>query len=65
MTDKANSITQPPERGEHKDTLPALKIQGAEAGKSCPVCKLGIMDYDGLLNLVCPVCGFTEGGCFT
>jgi hypothetical protein len=26
---------------------------------------VGIMDYDGLLNLVCPVCGFGEGGCFT
>ncbi|MFZ6018752.1 MAG: hypothetical protein ACOYXO_04010 [Chloroflexota bacterium] len=34
-------------------------------GKICPVCGLGIMDYDGLLNLVCPVCGFGEGGCFT
>lgn len=37
----------------------------AQAGKPCPVCGVGIMDYDGLLNLVCPVCGFGEGGCFT
>jgi len=34
----------------------------AEAGKPCPRCQQGIMDYDGLLNLVCPVCGYTEGG---
>lgn len=36
-----------------------------QAGKICPACGLGVMDYDGLLNLVCPVCGFGEGGCFT
>lgn len=40
-------------------------IRRAEPGKPCPACALGIMDYDGLLNLVCPVCGFGEGGCFT
>ena len=28
-------------------------------GSICPVCKLGQMDYDGLLNLSCPGCGHT------
>ncbi|KPL73613.1 hypothetical protein [Bellilinea caldifistulae] len=40
-------------------------LRRAQPGKPCPACGVGIMDYDGLLNLVCPVCGFGEGGCFT
>ncbi len=35
------------------------------AGKLCPRCRQGILDYDGLLNLVCPVCGPMQAGCFT
>lgn len=35
------------------------------AGSLCPVCGQGILDYDGLLVLRCPVCGFSESGCFT
>ncbi|HNY99776.1 MAG TPA: zf-HC2 domain-containing protein [Anaerolineaceae bacterium] len=34
-------------------------------GEPCPQCRIGVMDYDGMLSLVCPVCGFGEGGCFT
>jgi len=34
-------------------------------GGLCPKCKKGEFDYDGLLNLVCPNCGYTSGGCFT
>ena len=34
-------------------------------GSLCPKCKQGIIDYDGMLNLVCPNCGVTSGGCFT
>lgn len=37
----------------------------AQAGKLCPVCGEAEIDYDGMLNLVCPKCGFYEGGCFT
>ena len=37
----------------------------AQAGKLCPVCGEAELDYDGMLNLVCPKCGFYEGGCFT
>lgn len=41
--------------------------QGAEPrpGDLCPRCRQARMDYDGLLNLVCPRCGYTAGGCFT
>jgi uncharacterized protein (DUF983 family) len=35
------------------------------AGDVCPKCSQGRLDYDGLLNLACPVCGFSIGGCFT
>ncbi len=46
------------------------KIQfriGAEprAGALCPDCKQAHLDYDGLLNLSCPHCGYTLAGCFT
>jgi len=35
------------------------------SGDPCPQCKQAQLDYDGLLNLACPSCGFTEtGGCF-
>jgi len=32
----------------------------------CPRCHRGFMDYNGLLELTCPVCGYKEpGGAFT
>jgi len=34
-------------------------------GELCPKCKSAIIDYDGLLNLMCPSCGLVETGCFT
>lgn len=34
-------------------------------GDLCPKCKIGHLDYDGLLNLSCHECGFALGGCFT
>ena len=34
-------------------------------GDRCPVCVTGVMDYNGLLELACPVCGYHLGGCFT
>ena len=35
------------------------------AGDLCPKCREGRLDYDGLLNLACPKCGYALGGCFT
>lgn len=34
-------------------------------GRLCPKCNHSYLDYDGLLNLVCPECGIAESGCFT
>lgn len=30
-------------------------------GELCPRCGLGVLDYNGLLDLECPVCGYSEG----
>jgi len=36
------------------------------AGDICPSCQIGCLDYDGLLNLACPECGYSGGGgCYT
>lgn len=35
------------------------------AGDLCPTCRAGRLDYDGLLNLSCPHCGYALAGCFT
>jgi hypothetical protein len=34
-------------------------------GDPCPVCQVGKLAYDGLMNLACPVCDFVAVGCFT
>lgn len=38
---------------------------GCQAIGLCPVCKQGVLDYDGLLNLVCQKCGAMQAGSFT
>lgn len=41
-------------------------IKTLRSGDLCPKCKHALLDYDGLLNLACPACGFAEtGGCFS
>jgi hypothetical protein len=44
------------------DTDPRSELR---AGDLCPVCAMGRLDYDGMLNLNCEQCGFTLVGCFT
>lgn len=41
------------------------KDKELRSGDLCPNCWQGRMDYDGLLNLTCPKCGYARGGCFT
>lgn len=36
-----------------------------QPGKPCPKCYAGVLDYDGLLNLICTICGYTLTGCST
>lgn len=35
------------------------------SGDLCPNCRAARLDYDGLLNLACPQCRYTLGGCFS
>ena len=30
-------------------------------GEPCPRCGGGPLDYNGMLDLVCPACGYSEG----
>lgn len=31
----------------------------------CPVCRRGVLDYNGLLQIECPYCGLIETGACT
>jgi hypothetical protein len=42
-----------------------LTIPEPQVGDLCPVCQAASLDYDGMLNLTCPNCGYSLGGCFT
>jgi hypothetical protein len=44
-------LNHPPATGE-----PPLRM-----GSICPTCKKGELDYNGLLQLECPLCGFVSG----
>lgn len=37
----------------------------AQMGELCPNCAETELDYDEMLNLRCPVCGWSEAGCST
>jgi len=42
------------------------QVTALRSGDACPACKSGRMDYDGLLNLRCEQCGYSQGGgCFS
>jgi hypothetical protein len=38
---------------------------GFRVGDLCPVCLVGHLAYNGMLNLQCDECSYTLGGCFT
>jgi hypothetical protein len=46
-----------------QDISPPKRLSWAvQAGDLCPACQQARLDFDGCLNLVCPVCGFFAGG---
>jgi len=60
------ALPKPEPKGEGKSLSPNHeRPQEARAKGVCPRCGQGVLDYDGTLNLICPVCGVVEGGCFT
>lgn len=48
----------------HEVTVQKASIR-YRAGDLCPKCHQKQLDYNGMLNLVCPNCGLIEGGVFT
>jgi hypothetical protein len=46
----------------HTEHKPTRRLR---AGDLCPKCQSERLDYDGLLNLACPQCGYALSGCFT
>jgi ribosomal protein L37AE/L43A len=52
---------------KNENTINSQAEQRVEirSGDQCPACQSDYMDYDGMLNLTCSNCGYTQGGCFT
>ena len=44
---------------------PPIEVVNPKAGDTCPQCQIVKIDYDGMLNLSCPDCGYTLAGCST
>jgi len=55
----------PPARIEIQQIAETKDCQSLKAGSLCPKCKETILDYDGMLNLVCAKCGVMDSGGFT
>ena len=68
-----NVVDQPESAVSSLELLLQEKLQPAEeargplrAGSICPACGKGKLEYNGLLALECPECGYTSnegGGC--
>jgi hypothetical protein len=43
----------------------AIVPQEPRRGELCSNCAQAELDYDGLLNLTCPHCGYSISGCYT
>ena len=57
-----HSGNQKPDKQEIKNSAPTC---GFHVGALCPKCGKGILDYNGMLNLQCPLCGYESGYGFT
>lgn len=47
------------------DPTGSASLNRIRVGDICPRCQNERLDYNGMLNLVCPNCGVIESGCFT
>jgi hypothetical protein len=54
------SLTQDPQTFD-----PLQNLVNPKAGDICPRCRVATIDYNMLLNLSCPGCGYTLAGCST
>jgi hypothetical protein len=39
--------------------------EAPEPGEICPTCNVGVLEYDGMLNLVCTECNYVSAGVCT
>jgi len=64
---KRKGGARPPIRGPRSRTIRTSRIcQTPRRGQMCGHCRQGQLEYDGLAQLSCPVCGYVaEGGSFT
>ena len=53
------SARQPVDEGQPE---PGAMLKPLRSGDLCPHCGAGRLDYDGLLNLACPICGYSLSG---
>jgi len=69
MAPETNNLTPKPsnltEKASDISICYLLPDERLSPGMTCPRCKSAKIDYDGLLNLVCPNCGLTEAGACT
>jgi hypothetical protein len=65
--EKKSFLAWPPSVADENAIGPTMWVSMARlrAGDLCPICRKEALDYDGLLNLACPQCGYAMGGCFT
>jgi uncharacterized protein (DUF983 family) len=53
------------QEGDEPSTCWIRPGERLRAGMTCPRCQQGKLDYNGLLQLACPVCGLIETGACT
>jgi uncharacterized protein (DUF983 family) len=66
MTSQMDDVTLKDDSPQQTIEKPAVcSITRVRAGSTCPRCGRAKLDYNGLLQLVCPNCGLIETGAST
>lgn len=62
----SETFPPPPEKDEHDPQVCSIQPDvSLRVGLLCPRCKKAEIEYNGLLQLICPNCGLTEAGANT
>jgi uncharacterized protein (DUF983 family) len=57
-----STLISDPDSLEQADGTDSSRIPQLHQGDLCPQCGRDKLDYNGLLELECPVCGFRDTG---